>query len=309
MQLVNAGKEHFAAIARLVSSPEELYWVHPGGQYPWSAAQLGQLAEARANFTVAVVDGEVAAFANLYNIEPDESAFIGNVIVAEAFRGRGIGGRLIRHMAALCVQAYAAEPRLSVFSANTRALLLYTGLGFEPYAVEARTGLQGEPVALVHMRLPEQRLTQRQAVQAILHYHPVNGRISSSGQPLAGEFSAIAGAGFQAVINLAMPDSPRALADESFRVVSQGMDYCHIPVPFDAPTGEHFQRFSALMQLLQARKVWVHCALNYRASAFLFRYHRDVLQWPEQQARGLLYPHWQPDPVWRQFIQPTGTTL
>lgn len=303
MQFIKAGREHYADIARLIFSPEELYLVHPGGQYPWTVMQLEKLAESRASFTVAVIDGEVVAFANLYNVEPDESAFIGNVIVAAAYRGQGIGKQLTQHMADLCVKVYSAVPHLSVFSSNTRAMLMYAKLGFEPYAVEARTDLQGESIALVHMRQPEQRLTQPQALQTILHYHPVNEHIASSGQPLAGEFTSIAEAGFQAVINLAMPNSPRYLPDESFRVISQGMDYYHIPVPFDAPTDGHFQRFVALMKMLKARKVWVHCALNYRASAFLFRYYRDVLEMPEPQAHNLLYPGWQPDTVWQQFIQ------
>lgn len=303
MQFINAGREHYEAITRLISSAEELYLVHPGGQYPWTVAQLEILAESRANFTVALIDDEVVAFANLYNVEPDESAFIGNVIVAAAYRGQGIGKLLTQHMADLCVTVYSAVPHLSVFGSNTRAMLMYANLGFDPYAVEARTDLEGKPVALVHMCQPEQRLTQQQALRTILHYHPVNDHIASSGQPLAGEFASIAKAGFQAVINLAMPNSPRYQPDESFRVISQGMDYYHIPVPFDAPTDEHLQRFSALMKMLKARKVWVHCALNYRASAFLFRYHRDVLQMPELEARNLLYPGWQPDKVWQQFIQ------
>lgn len=152
MEFINAGREHFAAITQLVSSPDELYLVYPNGQYPWTVEQLEKLAAIRSDFTVCRVDGVVAAFANLYNVVPKESAFIGNVIVAEAYRGREIGKRLMQYMTDLCITQYSAVPHLSVFSFNVRALLLYSRLGFEPYAIEARKNLQGELVALIHMR-------------------------------------------------------------------------------------------------------------------------------------------------------------
>ena len=152
MEFINAGREHFAAITQLVSSPDELYLVYPSGQYPWTLEQLEKLAAIRSDFTVCSVDGAVVAFANLYNVVSEKSAFIGNVIVADAYKGRGIGKRLAQYMTDLCITKYAAVPHLSVFSFNTRAMLMYHHLGFEPYALEERKNLQGESVALVHMR-------------------------------------------------------------------------------------------------------------------------------------------------------------
>ncbi len=152
MHFVEAGKEHFPEIAHLVSSPEELYLVCPGGHYPWTVEQLSVLHAQRHNFTRAMVGDAVAAFANLYQVKPGESAFIGNVIVAEEYRGRGLGKALTKHMVDLCRDRYQAVAHLSVFGFNARAMLMYTSLGFRPYDVEPRQNLKGETVALVHMR-------------------------------------------------------------------------------------------------------------------------------------------------------------
>lgn len=140
-------------------------------------------------------------------------------------------------------------------------------------------------------------------MSTILNYRYINDRLASSGQPLADEIQSIADAGYEAVINLAMPYSPNVLEDEGFRVISLGLDYYHIPVPWEEPTLAHLQRFCALMQMLEGRNVWVHCALNYRVSAFLYQYHRLVLTVPEEQARSVMLPEWEPDEVWQAFLQ------
>ena len=45
------------------------------------------------------------------------------------------------------------EVRISVFSENTPALLLYSGFGFTPYEIEERKNQLGKRVALIHMKL------------------------------------------------------------------------------------------------------------------------------------------------------------
>lgn len=67
-------------------------------------------------------------------------------------------------------------------------------------------------------------------------------RVSSSGQPAVDQFRAMAEAGFNAVINLAMPDSENASPEEGGIVMELGMAYHHIPVPFEAPKTSHLDR-------------------------------------------------------------------
>lgn len=152
MRFIEASKEDFLEIANLVSSPEDLYLIYPSGHYPWTVEQLTTLYGQRNNFTIAVVDGAVAAFANLYQVKRGESAFIGNVIVGDKHKGQGLGKALTMHMVGICRDNYQAVAHLSVFGFNARALLMYAGLGFKPYDVEPRQNPRGETVALIHMR-------------------------------------------------------------------------------------------------------------------------------------------------------------
>ncbi len=154
MELRAATPSDFEAIVRLVPSREELFLVYPGGTHPFSVDQLRALAEARKELTVAVRNGEVVGFANLYDIEPGCWAFIGNVVVSGACRGQGVGRAVVTHMIRAALEAHGVpEVRISVFSGNTPALLLYANLGFTPFAIEERRNPSGGRVALLHMAL------------------------------------------------------------------------------------------------------------------------------------------------------------
>jgi len=154
MEIREATEGDFEAIVRLVPSQDELFLVYPKGKHPFTVGQLRELAEVRKELTVAVRDGEVIGFANLYDLELNQWAFIGNVVVSRAFRGGGIGRKLVCHMIRVAVEKYSLpEVRISVFNENTPALLLYASLHFKPYSIEARDDPSGKRVALVHMKL------------------------------------------------------------------------------------------------------------------------------------------------------------
>ena len=161
MELREATMSDFEAIVRLVPTQEELFFVYPRGKHPFSVSQLRALADVRKELTVAVRNDEVIGFANLYDIEPRQWAFIGNVVVSRASRGNGIGRRLVVHMIQKAFDKYdLQEARISVFNDNTSALLLYAGLNFRPYSVEERKNLSGMRVGLIHMRLERNKQLQ-----------------------------------------------------------------------------------------------------------------------------------------------------
>lgn len=137
----------------------------------------------------------------------------------------------------------------------------------------------------------------------VKNYLELTHRLSSSGQPDREDFKLIAKQGFQVVINLSMPDSNSALSDEGYLVTSTGMTYIHIPVPFDAPELSHLHAFFDAMGAFSAKQVWVHCALNYRASAFLYLYNRLVKKKTKEDARRYIFPDWEPNDTWSDFIE------
>ena len=99
-----------------------------------------------------------------------------------------------------------------------------------------------------------------------------------------------------------MPDSTNALPDEGGFVTESGMNYFHIPVPFEAPTREHLSLFLKLMKTLEGDKVWVHCALNWRVSAFMAHYQKRILKLPELEVVPML-ESWEPDKIWQDFLR------
>lgn len=134
---------------------DELYFLFPKATFPLSASQLQDAIAMRSDSTVVELDGEVVAFANFYRYETGGVCSIGNVVVSPAARGRGVGSFLIKHMTHLAFSKHlATEVTVSCFNQNAAGLLLYPKLGFQPYAIEARKNKEGNPVALIHMRLP-----------------------------------------------------------------------------------------------------------------------------------------------------------
>jgi protein tyrosine phosphatase (PTP) superfamily phosphohydrolase (DUF442 family) len=104
------------------------------------------------------------------------------------------------------------------------------------------------------------------------------------------------------VINLGPHSHEKALPDEAVTVDALGMTYVHIPVDFKNPTERDFDAFCTALKEASDGPVPVHCIANYRVSAFFYRYRRTVLGMDAARARADLDQVWQPDPVWRAFI-------
>lgn len=144
-------EEDLAAVCTFPQNAEELFFLFPAAEYPLTPAQLSDAIARRSDSTVVERDGEVLAFANFYRW--GDSCAIGNVIVAPAARGQGVGRHLVEAMATLAVSRHGAgELTVSCFNGNLAGLLFYPRLGFRPYAIEARRDRRGEPVALLHLR-------------------------------------------------------------------------------------------------------------------------------------------------------------
>jgi protein tyrosine phosphatase (PTP) superfamily phosphohydrolase (DUF442 family) len=137
----------------------------------------------------------------------------------------------------------------------------------------------------------------------IFNYLEIGGRLGTAGQPLRDEFDSIAAAGYEMVINLALPTSENALADEEDIVTRLGMVYVHIPVVWEAPKTSDFERFCEVMQEASEKKVFVHCVMNMRVSAFVFLYRVLYDQVHPELAEQEMLQIWEPDDVWAAFIE------
>lgn len=138
--------------------------------------------------------------------------------------------------------------------------------------------------------------------EAIYNWRRLDERITTSGQPTEPQLAALHALGIRHVINLGLHSHEKALPDEAASLSRLGMTYIHIPVDFKNPTDQDFTRFCAAMQELKDVPVHVHCIANYRVSAFLYRYRRNVLGADEAEARTEMEQVWKPDRVWQTFI-------
>lgn len=140
-------------------------------------------------------------------------------------------------------------------------------------------------------------------MKKILNFIQVSDKIATSGQPTKKQFKKIAKKGYEVVVNLATDKSSNALKDEDRIVSKNGMIYFHIPLSWQYPQKERLHTFLKLLELLdkEDKKVFIHCAKNYRVSMFIYKYKKDVLQ---QKGVKLIAPKgFKPNVVWKKFIK------
>ena len=139
-------------------------------------------------------------------------------------------------------------------------------------------------------------------LEDVLNYLAISDTIGTAGQPGPTQFSAIRAAGYDVVVNLAMPDSANALPNEQQLVSREGMLYVHIPVVWERPTAQNLEQFFDVMARCRGKRVFVHCAMNMRVSVFVYLYRVIWLGVSQDSARVDLLRIWQPNATWQRFL-------
>ena len=140
--------------------------------------------------------------------------------------------------------------------------------------------------------------------QEISNYRKVNDMLILGGQPNEEQLKAVAQEGFRIVLNLATINPRYSLPNEGGLVRSLGMAYYHIPVEWGNPTEDDFVAFENVFKQLSKEKMFIHCASNFRATAFYSLYALKHLGWSDAQADEFMAPVWQGShyPIWKNFI-------
>lgn len=146
----------YNTLSRFPGSAEELFYIAPFAEYPWTPEQFAAATNARLSNTVFLDNEKIIGFANYYDHTFGENAFIGNVVIDPQERRRGFGKKVLEFMLDKGFNEHGfKEMRISCFSDNTPGLLLYRKLGFKPYGIEQRTNHKNEAVALVNFKITE----------------------------------------------------------------------------------------------------------------------------------------------------------
>jgi protein tyrosine phosphatase (PTP) superfamily phosphohydrolase (DUF442 family) len=124
----------------------------------------------------------------------------------------------------------------------------------------------------------------------------------TAGQPDRASLQRLKAEGYAAVISLAPGNTADAVPDQAEILASQGVEFVHIPIPWQAPEARHLDAMAAAMQRLKGKKVLVHCQMNMRASAVTFLYRAIHEKEDPAKAWGDVKPLWTPADQWATFI-------
>jgi protein tyrosine phosphatase (PTP) superfamily phosphohydrolase (DUF442 family) len=140
------------------------------------------------------------------------------------------------------------------------------------------------------------------AIDGIRNFVPVSATLATAGQPSAEQIADVKRAGFEVIVNLGLLDPRYCLPDEAGLAQSLGLEYHHIPVDFKVPRVDDLQKFFDVMDASRDRKIFVHCAANYRVSSFVALYGQARLGWSQEEADAHIRRVWQLDDTWRAFV-------
>jgi protein tyrosine phosphatase (PTP) superfamily phosphohydrolase (DUF442 family) len=140
-------------------------------------------------------------------------------------------------------------------------------------------------------------------MREIKNFLEISDRLACAGQPDESQLSMIADHGFEVVINLGLSSGKYALPDEAASVAALGLEYYHVPVQFESPQLADWKSFMETMKQHRGKATFVHCAANYRATAFTGLYLFATSELDQEGLHLFVSQFWQPNPVWQQFIE------
>ena len=142
------------------------------------------------------------------------------------------------------------------------------------------------------------------SIEASYNFRKMSERLTTSGTVGPDGLKALREQGYEVVVNLLPDTSDYAVPNERETVESQGIEYVYIPVAFKQPTSSDFWKFAEALDRVNEKKVHVHCAANYRVSAFYSLYMVRSRLWGAEKAMEFVYSIWQPaeHPAWSDFI-------
>ena len=142
------------------------------------------------------------------------------------------------------------------------------------------------------------------ALTEVYNWTKISDQLASSGQIAYDQIELLKQAGYEVVVNLATA-SEGSNALEGFLVTQQGLTYVQIPVPFSSPPMRDLEMFFDVMEMSEGRKVYVHCAANMRASAFVYLYRTLVKGVPEEEALADMHQIWDPteNEAWGNLVR------
>lgn len=119
MTVQRLGREHLSAVAAI----ERECFLEP-----WSEKSLGLLLTEEATGAVCICDGQTVAYGGM--LWAPEEGQITNIAVSAAYRGKGIGEKILSYLIAQARERHCSLLSLEVRESNSVAIHLYEKHGF-----------------------------------------------------------------------------------------------------------------------------------------------------------------------------------
>ncbi len=143
------------------------------------------------------------------------------------------------------------------------------------------------------------------SIDQAYNYRAVSDAVATAGIPRPEHLTTLGDEGIELVINLLPDSSEHALENERSIVQDQGIEYWYLPVDFSAPKLEEYVQFRNKLNQTGDKKIFIHCAANYRVSAFYSRYAVESGIWSQEEADRFMLSIWKPSeyPAWPEWLE------
>ena len=146
------------------------------------------------------------------------------------------------------------------------------------------------------------------SIESSYNFKAVSNRITTSGVVPKEVLEEISNEGYEVVINLLPDYQEQSVTGEKEILELQNITYVSIPVDFDRPQEEELSQFMQELEVMGDKKIHIHCAANWRVSAFYGVY--AVLNgiWNKEQAKKFIKDIWNPEeyPAWLGLLNQYG---
>jgi protein tyrosine phosphatase (PTP) superfamily phosphohydrolase (DUF442 family) len=136
------------------------------------------------------------------------------------------------------------------------------------------------------------------------NFKKVSEQISCSGTLKGINLNSLLDDGYEVVINLLPDDSEYAVVGEKNEFEKLGLRYEYIPIDWNEPKLSDFEQFESIMDTIKDKKVHIHCAANFRVTAFYSIYAFKNQGWTKAQISEFIGSIWQLSeyPIWSKFV-------
>ena len=146
------------------------------------------------------------------------------------------------------------------------------------------------------------------SIESSYNFRKLSGKLTTSGVVSEDTLKSLSEEGYEAVVNLLPQSNEHAVPEEKEIIESQGIFYVHIPVDFAAPTKVDLEEFISQLDNMSNKKMHIHCAANWRVSAFYSVYAVSKGIWSSDAAKEFIAGLWNPSeyPVWQKLLKQYG---